>query len=320
MRIYFSIVTRRVPHEQGGELVALDWDTKRVLARIPMRATDPDVTDLNPRGGARGGRGILRRGDRLFAANYHTLEIFDPDLRRLGRVSHPLFAGIHELCDGDNGAIWAACTSLDAAIAIDEHGQRLDSFWPRENPTLQRRFGLVPATLDKNADQRLAFVDKSGDKVDDPHHTHLNAVARRDGELFVFLNRLGVIFNVTRDRIEVDDLQAEGSHNLVSDGRRWLISDSRGKGVRIYADGELVRRIDFLEHPRIKAIHDAAREANPEQRVLFVRGMQLVGNRLFVGFSPATIVEFEYSSGTLVDLFQYSTRVKDCVHGLLAWT
>lgn len=318
MRIYFSIVRRRVPHDQGGELVALDWETKRVVASVPMRPTDPEVTDLNPRGGARGGRGILRRGDRLFAATYHTLEIFDPNLRKLGKVSHPLFAGIHELCDGNDGAIWAACTGLDAAIAIDESGRMVDSFWPRENATLQHRFGLRPAVLDKARDQRLAFVDRSGDKVDDPHHTHLNAVARKDGAIFVFLNRLGVIFDVTHDRIVVEDLEAEGSHNLVSDGSRWLISDSRGKGVRVYEDGKLVRKLAFLDYPRIRAIHDAALEANPEQRVLFVRGMQLVGNRLFVGFSPATIVEFDYASGALVDLYSHSTKVRDCVHGLVA--
>jgi hypothetical protein len=320
MRIYFSIVSRRVPHEQGGELVALDWDKKAVLARVPMLATDPDVIDLNPRGGARGGRGILRRGDRLFAATYHTLHVFDPALRELGRISHPWFAGVHELCDGADGrSIVAACTSLDAAVEIDESGTTLGSFWPRENRVLAARFGLEPLAIDKSQDQRLASVAASGDRKEDPHHTHLNAVRVRDGALFVLLNRLGVVFDVTNDRIEIEDEAMIGSHNLVADGDRFLISDSRGKQVRVYRGGRLERVIELLRHEPIRAIHDAAAEKHPDTRVLFVRGLAVHDGRLFVGFSPATIAELDLGSGDLLGLHQHSTRIKDCVHGLLVW-
>ena len=47
---------------------------------------------------------------------------------------------------------------------------------------------------------------------------------------------------------------------------------------------------------------------------LFVHGLDLVGTRLFVGFSPASIACIDLTTGDLVD--QYSDDVRVCVHGL----
>ncbi len=50
MIVYFSTVVRAAPQERGGELVKLDWDTKRVLACTPIVPANPSVLDRNSKG------------------------------------------------------------------------------------------------------------------------------------------------------------------------------------------------------------------------------------------------------------------------------
>ncbi len=53
-------------------------------------------------------------------------------------------------------------------------------------------------------------------------------------------------------------------------------------------------------------------------RPLFIRGLDIVGNNLFVGLSPATIICIDYKTGKMIDAFNYSSNVLNCVHGLKA--
>ena len=39
-------------------------------------------------------------------------------------------------------------------------------------------------------------------------------------------------------------------------------------------------------------------------------------NRLFVGYSPAAIVSIDLETGEMIDGYQHSTDVRECVHGL----
>nr|BAL58299.1 hypothetical protein HGMM_F55G01C27 [uncultured Chloroflexota bacterium] len=48
----------------------------------------------------------------------------------------------------------------------------------------------------------------------------------------------------------------------------------------------------------------------------FLRGMAAVDTHLFVGLSPATIVELDLESGRLVDFFNYSPDLAHTIHGL----
>src|SRR5438105_11528205 len=107
MIVYFSPVIRSAPLDSGGELVRLDWERKKVLAKVAVIPTDPVIRDPNPRGGTRGGRGILVEDGQVYVASYHTLHVFDRDLQPVRCISNPFFAGLHELC-WDNGSIWAS--------------------------------------------------------------------------------------------------------------------------------------------------------------------------------------------------------------------
>ncbi|MCL4209280.1 MAG: hypothetical protein HRU76_04240 [Phycisphaeraceae bacterium] len=317
MLIHFTTIVRAVPHEQSGEIVALDWSSKRVIARRPLYADDPDVVDGNPRGGARGGRGILPRGGRLWVASYHTLHQFDQDLREMGRLSHPLFVGLHELCDDPrDDSIWVCSTAIDAALRLDASGRVVESWWPRETPRLQRDFGLSPLVIDRHADNRTRWLDQSHAKS--PSHCHLNAVRVHHGEVFALLNRLGVVYNVTRDEVLVHDPLLHGAHNLSFRGDRCVINDSRGRRVRMYGpDGACERSIDLAKFAPVAALLEQVGPVRPAALPLFVRGQHLLPDgRLFVGLSPASIALLDLDRGELLDLFTLSRDVHHTIHGL----
>jgi hypothetical protein len=48
----------------------------------------------------------------------------------------------------------------------------------------------------------------------------------------------------------------------------------------------------------------------------FVRGLDYFDGSLFVGISPATILEIDYETGELLDYFKYANDVRVAVHGL----
>ncbi len=105
MEVYFSTVVRPAASGQGGELVRLDWQTKEIKAALPIAATNPDLKDPNPRGNTRGGRGIAVIDDEVWVASYHTLRVFDRDLRRRRDLTHPLMVGLHETFPTDRGSM-----------------------------------------------------------------------------------------------------------------------------------------------------------------------------------------------------------------------
>ncbi len=135
MTVYFSTVVRAAPQKNGGEIIKVDWESKRVIAREAIVPSHPAVHDPNPRGSTRGGRGILIDGDEIFVASYHSLLVMDHDLKLKRRISHPLFANLHELA-WDAQDIWAASTDIDVAIKVNRAGKTLDSWFPREDPVV----------------------------------------------------------------------------------------------------------------------------------------------------------------------------------------
>ncbi|WP_263785478.1 hypothetical protein [Salinibacter grassmerensis] len=51
---------------------------------------------------------------------------------------------------------------------------------------------------------------------------------------------------------------------------------------------------------------------------LFVRGLARREDTLFIGVSPASILQVDVKTGALVDAYQYSSNVHACIHGLAA--
>jgi len=73
--------------------------------------SDPEVVDLNPLGGTRGGRGVAIVGDQVLVNSYHSIIIHNRGLDERRRITHPLMAGLHELADARDGTLWVAATA-----------------------------------------------------------------------------------------------------------------------------------------------------------------------------------------------------------------
>lgn len=335
MHLYFTTVIRAAPPSRGGALVSLDWSTKRVEASVVIAPTDPTFPDDNPRGNSRGGRGIVRLGGELVVGSYHTLKRFSSDLSPRGGVSHGLLVGIHELASsGDGVSVWAAATSIDAALRIRvDTGELLEGRWPREHPALQQALGVSPLAIDKTADNRGRFM--GADDLAGSDRLHLNALRLHDGRLLGLLHGKAAIADLDDGRILVRHPSLERGHNLiVTEDGIATVNDTYGRTVRSFdlATGGLVRTIDLMTFPWVRDLERSISGRTATSRLLaraglgsrgvvarplFVRGLARLAGRLYVGLSPASILEIDEASGQLLDAYQHSDDVSDCVHGLL---
>ena len=332
-QLAFGTVVRAAPVEEGGELVVLDWERKEVTATVPIFPREPSVEDdPNPRGNTRGCRGIRWHDGELLAASYHTLERYDASLHRRGTLSDGLMVGLHEIETTDDGTVWVSSTAIDAAVEYDlSTGDQVRALWPREHPHLQNTLQLEPLALDKSADNRLRFLGPTASN--DDSHLHLNAVAVHDDRVFGLCNAHAAIVDLTNGTVVVQDEALQGGHNLLiaPDGTA-LTNDTYGRAVCVFdlARGRRVRTIDLTRYEWVRALirphipsywkEEVARKAgwraDSIARPLFVRGLTRHEDHLFVGVSPASILQIDWTTGELVDAYCYSTDVRVCVHGL----
>lgn len=319
MIVYFDTVRRMRPVKEGGELVKLDWLTKAVIKAVPIIPTDPDIEDdPNPRGNSRGGKGILIVGDELFVGTYHSILVFDLDLKLKRKIDNHLFVNIHEMYSNDE-CMWVSSTAIDAAVGIDPWGRTLKTWWPREQPILRERFSLSPMEIDKTADNRLRYL--FAELSTKEHHTHLNSVVCSEGATYALLNRMGAFVQLepeTRVVLCDDDLKGGHSPAFSTDGKSLLVCSSFRKSVLVYSvpDFTLTRRIYLPDFAEISSLSTRYPD-RPFNQSIFVRGLcPIDSDRLLVGISPASILEIDYRRGELLDFYQYSTEVSDAVHGL----
>lgn len=329
MNLVFSTVIRSAPLNRCGEVVVLDWDTKKIVTSTYVGPSDPTVRDKNPRGNTRGGRGIRLGAESIYVACYDKIDVFDNDLALKRRLSNGLTAGLHETLLTTPDSVWVAATALDAAIEVGlDKGEVRGSYWPRENENFQRDFGLPPGGIDPSGDYRETFTsERLGPH---PGHLHLNALATYQGEMLALFNRLGAIANLDRGTVLVRDPELQRGHNLEIVGDQVVTNATRHGEIHVYdlRTGDRARTIRLRDYEWVRESIKPTLASRGLRKVrktlgrpdlanpLFVRGMDIVGNRLFVGFSPAAIVCIDLESGKMIDGYQHSTDVRECVHGL----
>ena len=334
MKVFFGTVIRNAPVREGGELIRLDWDTKKIEAKVPIFPSNPDLDhDPNPRGNSRGCRGIDLWNDHLIATTYHTVKIFDQNLVHQRDFSHNLMVGVHEI-HGQENKVWLSSTAIDATLEYDLETETLtNQFWPREIPELQEKFNLTPLKIEKKEDQRCNFL--SSDHTRHPSHLHLNAVAQWQGEVYALFNSFGAIVNLTRKKVVIEDLALKKGHNLfvLEDGTA-ITNDTKGQTVRFYdlSRQELIKNLNLRQFTWIQNLEKIAKIKDIPKKIsaklsgskssvaqpLFVRGLDWnkKTNLIFVGISPASIFCLDWTTERLVDAYNYSHNVRACIHGL----
>ena len=331
--VYFTTVVRAGELARAGEVVSLDWSAKKVLERAWAAPIDASVPDDNPRGGRRGGRGLCVTETAVYAGTYNTIECLDRQLAPGPVLTNGVMAGIHEVHMRTPGRLWLTSTTIDAAVEIDlATGAPTAAFWPRDDPRLQEALGLVPLAIDKEADNRALF--QSATFQLDQSHLHLNAVMTWRDELHGLFSKDGILVNLERGSVLMRHPLLVRGHNLALVDDHVFVCSTRARQVCEFdlTTAALVRCVDLKQLDGIEALAMDKRSMRPGLGTrlatklgrtppvvavpLFARGLQVRGDLVFVGVSPASVLCIDWPRGRLVDLFQYSDQVTTAIHGL----
>ena len=329
--IFFSTVVRYDPNTAGGELVKVDWSSKKVLARTVIAPRSLQLIDPDPRRNTCGGRGIAIIDEKILVASYCELQIFDKDLNHLDTITNNLMAGLHEVFYSQDQNLWLTSTAMDAAIKIDLHTNNIiDQIWPSEMSEFQQKWNLKPLDINKNEDNRTRFLADKWAK--NKNHVHFNAITEWHGMRFGLLNRKGAVVNLSTGEVVVEDPAIIGSHNLIiiEDGTIF-VNDTIHQTIKMYEmNGELIKQINLqpFHHARrnlywykntrpLRFFLKRTSLAGHLVSIPFsVRGMDIVEDNIFVGISPASVLCVNWKEAKLVDEFNYTSDNRVAVHGL----
>lgn len=338
MDIFFGTVVRAASIPKAGELIKLSWDTKEVLNRSEMVPENPSLEGYTYgiRGGPRGCKGIEVSRDFIIAANYHTLKIYDLDLKWQRDISHGLMVDLHEVHLTCRNTVWVTSTGLDAVLEFDlNSGEIVDSVWPRENLKFQKTLGIVPMKLDKEIDQRTHFLN--GKYLKSPSHLHLNAVFEFRGELYGLMHSKGIIANLRSGEVLVEDENLKVGHNLLIMDEGVIVANDTINGRVNFYDLENHQRVSQIDIHNFnwikrlkkwtffqtkskelfnKALYKLGKTPIDIAHPIFLRGLTRLDDHLFIGLSPSAILCINYKTGELIDAYLYSLDVQSCVHGL----
>jgi hypothetical protein len=331
MRLIATTVVRESLRgkQTTGFIYDVDWDARRILARLPVPEPRFPESDDNPRGGVRGGRGVAATRHGIVVANYDTLYRYDDSWEVLDGFSHPLFVGTHEI-DWDGSALWTAATGIDAVLKVSLDG-RAEVAWDPHAPGVADRLGLRRRAhpVDGTVDYRI----RQAPLID---QCHINGVTRRAGTLVVNCGlvrtrkplplriatrtrnlRLSARRKHDRRRsrrsmvVAVDErgfaevLLDLGGHDFPThngqllDDSRLALNDSSENSLRVFA----------LEGP-----HELTRVQVPGT---WLRGLEPVdSSRVFVGTAPAAIVLVDVDARAIEGKVQLSTDPNEAIHGL----
>ena len=333
MRLLVTTVVRHAPLGQpSGYVYVFDMVERCVLARWPIDETPFRRFDPNPRGGLRGARGVAVCGERLAIAITDRVDIFDREGRRVGRITHPLMGGVHDLCAEEDG-LWVTCTHADLLVKMSWSGELLDVWDCRSQPGLAAQLGLPELP---RADLTVDYRDPRCLRGRVCNLVHLNGVSRgRDGLLLSF-GRILSTACLRKLRLDAGVSRLTGAeHSLCHHLARVGLMRPRYEGCR----SALIERPD-VGPPRVLRCVEGATEPNhnvaragkhvvycetnthslvtftpegtaPERRVRipgrqpFVRGLCVLdSDRVFVGSqAPAAVYEVDLKSARIVSSY-----------------
>ena len=193
----------------------------------------------------------------LWQAAHTAVLRIDPDtLEVVGHWSHPWFHNVHSVTPRPDGGLIVTATSTDRLLGLDAEG-RLDEIIP-----------LAPANP-RVGDGDLRGLDHD---VFKPHQIHPNHATWADGSLWV--TRF-----VTRDCRTVDGTRAIPlPEAMPHDGRlrQGLLWFTQVTGRVVAVDpSTLQRRVEL----------DLAAITRDRRMLGWCRGLDVVGDRLFIGFT-----------------------------------
>jgi hypothetical protein len=334
MRLVATTVVRESTRgkQTTGHIYDIDWDSREVVDRHPVPEPSFPESDDNPRGGVRGGRGVVMTPKGLVMANYDTLYVFDDDWQVVDSLSHPLFVGIHEI-DWDGEHLWAAATAIDAVLRVGLDWT-VEAAWDPHGRAGFERFGLRPRPhpLDGTIDYRVRQAPVLNE-------CHVNGVARWNGTTVIncglvrrrkplhqrlvrrTAQKLGISLGSDRHRsarslvvrldpdrrshvlVELDEHDFPTHNGQLLDENRVAVNDSTDNTLRVFELGDAdPREVVSVEIPGT-----------------WLRGLEPIApTRVFVGSAPASVALVDLDAQTIEASLQLSDNPNEAVHGLTA--
>lgn len=313
LRIFTTTVIRGSKNrELTGFLFELDWQGNRIKERIPI-PLDTGHPFWNARGGNRGGRGVFIHNGTLYIATAMSVLMFDSKLKKIGELTHPYLAGLHEIYVDSEG-IWLTSTVHDLVVKLNFSGNIIDEWWGSESKILQQKFGFSSRKLNLSLDFAEEAFTLEYERYCEKERLHANTVWPHNEEVYVLACRRKAFIRIRPDpeRIVLQDKQLGAPHNgIVTPDGRIIINDTQNQCIRTY---------DLLSGKRLMTMSTAIyRSKNSKQfaKAGWQRGLAHVKDSVFlVGTSPATIFEVDIDRLTIGQICKIDTHVSHCVHGL----
>jgi len=316
-----TTVVRNGFEGHNGYLFEIDWDLKRIVHQLEIH--NPLIDDLGPRGGARGARGVVSGNGHYYVANFNTIFVFDSSWQLVREISHPLFNGIHEIeCDIDG--LWVSSTGLDAVLKVDWHGQLLESIFLGElGQSWRDLLHIQSRQIDKHADHREIIYSTAN------HVTHVNSVKLHDNKPYLCLYNQGAVISLDPLNIVVPPSDISGFHNGMRVSDDLILANSSFE-KKLYGfdpgTGEKCLEVNWLTDLQAASdrtahymteIFDHQNMGNSTAVAGWTRGLAMLpGGCVLIGLAPATIIEFDPDTKTVVDHFIIYDDVQHAIHGL----
>lgn len=331
-KLHVSTVNRCSPIERGGGLLTYQWPAGELIAEQSIAPITPKIEDSpNPRGGIRGARGLVKMADgRLIVSSYHSLILLDLNMTEGKHYSHPLMSGIHAICLSEADKLWITSTSIDVLLEYDLKTQTATQLYDVTALDSVRDYGVQPRQLDLSQDYRTSADYIMGDS------THLNSVVRTKSRLLVLLNAQGLIVDPIADQVLLQDDNLRGAHDLVYIESENVIAanDTRKQAILLY-DAESLKFKQAIYLNQLKGcpswirwtqrsqaisrqLRSLLKQKNPAAVPLFQRGLSYAHGSLFVGLSPATVLELDWKGQQVRQVLRISKEVSDTVYGIWA--
>ncbi len=195
----------------------------------------------------------------LQAAHTEVLWIHPGTLEVVRRVSHPLFHGVHSATPRPGGGVVVTCAGTDSVLELDEGGALVAHHFLRDEPFEDAWPGV--------SDFRL--LDHDALK---PHAFHPNHATRAGDDLWVTCFEPRDCRSLTRPRA-IALPEAIPHDGRLRAGLLWF-TQVTGRVVAVDPD-TLERRLEL----------DLAALTGERRMLGWCRGVEVVGSRLFVGFT-----------------------------------
>lgn len=177
-RLLITTVQRSVGAEEcGGYIYVFDTDANAFVRAIEGIEPPFREKDNNPRGGARGMRGIGFHSGMAALANYSCIFCFDARWALKHIMTNSICAGIHDISLEQDG-VWITSAVNDLLVKLDFDGNIIRHFSLRGQRALIRTLKIDPGNLDPAVlEGKIDFRDRSNFNTETYDHLHVNSFA-----------------------------------------------------------------------------------------------------------------------------------------------